>query len=400
MDQDEKIYSVSEITFALKQTLEKNFNTVKIKGEISNLSTPGSGHRYFTLKDNENQIRVALFRGRGGAAGRRLEDGAEITVIGKLSLYGKRSEYQIIAEDIVVTGVGVLLVEFEKLKKKLAEKGIFDEIRKRKIPEFPGCIGIVTSSTGAAIKDIINVLTRRYPLVKVLIYPCLVQGDKAHEDIIKGINHLNGIDEVDVILITRGGGSIEDLWAFNSEELAYTVFDSEKPVVSAVGHEIDFTIADFAADLRAPTPSAAAEILVPESGDIIRRIDSLRGIMSRSLTSYITSGREKLLSLMKGYAFKVPFTIYEDGVRGLDESVLRLNKVFDAYLRSAEDKTAALGDKLRLLNPMNILEKGYSVVYDTDNNVIKDSGNLLKGDKIRIKMKKGGIAAEVEKILE
>ncbi|HPD19234.1 MAG TPA: exodeoxyribonuclease VII large subunit, partial [Candidatus Goldiibacteriota bacterium] len=264
----DKPLTVTEINLLIRNLLEENFEKVWIKGEISNLSCPASGHIYFTLKDASSQIKVAFFKSNNKFINSKLQDGKEVVVFGKISIYSKRSEYQIIADEIQIFGEGDLLLEFEKLKKRLSEEGLFDENRKRKIPQFPKKIGIVTSPTGAVINDMIKIINRRYKPITLIIYPSMVQGDKAAQQIMEGIKYFNGRNDIDVIVLARGGGSIEDLWAFNDENLARTIYASGIPIISAVGHEVDFTISDFVADLRAPTPSAAAELLVPETEEL------------------------------------------------------------------------------------------------------------------------------------
>ena len=296
---EDRILTVSEVSVIVKELLEGGLNNVWIKGEISNYSTPSSGHVYFTLKDNDNQIKVAYFRGASKCNKLGIEDGKEIMVFGRVSAYGKRSEYQLIASEIQVTGVGALLVEFEKLKKKLSDKGLFKEEHKREIPYPPNRIAIVTSPSGAAIRDVIKILKKRYNGLYVLVYPALMQGDEAPKQIINAIKDINEQGGFDVILLTRGGGSMEDLWAFNDENLAYAIYESEIPVISAIGHEIDFTIADFTADRRAPTPSGAAEMLVPDKEEILHRITVIKERIASSLESIVSIGEERLLKLMQ-----------------------------------------------------------------------------------------------------
>jgi len=390
-------YSVTELTKIVKETLEKSLKTLWIKGEISNFSAPSSGHIYFTLKDESNQIKVAFFRGSNRAPGVKLEDGREVIIYGRVSIYGKRSEYQVIAEEISVVGAGDLLAQFEKLKKKLADEGLFDESRKKEIPRFPGKIGIITSPTGAAVRDILNILKRRYRAVEVLIYPALVQGEESPPQVMTGLKEFNKRDDIDVVILARGGGSIEDLWAFNDENLARAIYASQIPVISAVGHEIDFTIADFVSDLRAPTPSAAAELVVPEASEVISGLNSVKKRMLRSLVSAVSMYQERLAGYAKSYAFSVPFELYNDYSRRVDEASTDMKKALGILLEERDKKTDILKDKLNLLNPLNILKKGYSVVYDKNKKIVKDSRKVNKGDGINMKLYKGTIDAEVKK---
>lgn len=389
-------YTVTEITSAIKETLEQNIERVWIKGEISNYSTPASGHIYFTLKDETNQIKVAMFRGASRVTG--LEAGQKVSVFGKLSIYGKRSEYQLIGEEIHVVGVGELLVEFEKLKKKLQEKGLFDQSRKRKIPKFPERIAVVTSKTGAVISDIINVITRRYRLAEILVYPTMVQGDGAAAQIITALKEINSRNASDVIILARGGGSLEDLWAFNDEKLAYAIYESKIPVISAVGHEIDFTISDFVADVRAPTPSAAAEIAVPDTKDLLVLLSNSANRMVSALKNRVSSGEKKLESIAKSYAFKVPFETYKDHSIRVDELSVKIAKVIENFFRVKSETANILSGKMELLNPLAVLKKGYAVAYDADGKIIKHSKGLSAGQKVSVKMYKGGFDAKVERI--
>lgn len=393
---NEKIHTVSEITTIVKNLLEEKIGNIYVKGEISGLKIPESGHCYFSLKDEFNQIKVALFKYSAKRLNIELKDGQEVVIFGKLSIYGKKSEYQIIAEDIQISGIGDLLLKFEKLKKKLAEKGLFDESRKRPIPEFPCKVGIITSRTGAAIRDILNILSRRYTDLEIIIKPVLVQGDEAPGQIIEAIKILNEIGDIDVIVLARGGGSIEDLWAFNDENLAYAIYESKIPIISAVGHEIDWTIADFVADLRAPTPSAAAELLVPDKNELLKILNrQMRNIYNLTL-SILNNSKEKLNSLIKRYAFKIPERIYEEQVQRLDDVIINLNEIMDMKLKELDEKILNMNDKLNILNPLTILKRGFSIVYDEKGRLVKESEKVLKNENIKIKLYKGKLIAQVK----
>ena len=316
-----------------------------------------------------------------------------MAVLGRVSIYGKRSEYQIIAEEVQVIGIGGLLVEFEKLKKRLSTEGLFDQSRKVAIPKFPEKIGIITSRTGAAIRDILNIISRRYPAVDILIYPVMVQGDSAPPQIIRALEDLDTLG-LDVIILTRGGGSMEDLWAFNDEKLAYTISKVKTPVISAVGHEIDFTIADFVSDMRAPTPSAAAELVVPDRLELLESLEAKKGKLRTHISNMVKNYEERLDSVSKSYGFKIPFNIYNDHVQRIDELSLDLGKHLDDRLDESEDRLKVIDDRLKIMNPLNILKKGYSVVYNAESGaIIKDAEAAGKG--IKIKLYKGGLDAEV-----
>jgi len=393
----EKALSVTEFTNSVKETLEQSLGKVWVKGEISNHSSPSSGHIYFTLKDETNQVKVAFFRGASRKNSDDLKDGKEVIVYGRVSIYGKRSEYQLIAEEVEVLGTGDLLVEFEKLKKKLADLGLFDVSKKRKIPEFPEKIGIITSPTGAVIRDIINIIGRRYNAVELLVYPVMVQGDQAAGQVIGGLRYFNSGDcGVDVIILARGGGSIEDLWAFNDENLAYAIRESKIPVISAIGHEVDFTIADFAADLRAPTPSAAAELVVPDAGELLAGLKTASGRLVSGLTGMVKGYEDRLNRAAKSYGFKKPFDLFHEYVQRLDDFSADMAKNISGVVDSKGDAAKNLAEKLGLLNPLNILKKGYSVVYDDKGGIIKDAGRVKAGENISVRLYKGKIEAEVK----
>ncbi len=393
---DKKIYAVSEITTIVKGLLEDTIGNIYVKGEISGLKIPESGHIYFSLKDEFNQIKVALFKYSARKLNIDLKDGQEVIVYGKLSIYGKKSEYQIIAEDIQMLGIGDLLLKFEKLKKKLAEKGLFDENRKRQIPKFPEKVGIITSITGAAIRDILKILSRRYTDLEILIKPTLVQGEEAPGQIIEAIKIFNEFDDIDVIIMARGGGSIDDLWAFNDENLAYAIYESRIPIISAVGHEIDWTIADFVADLRAPTPSAAAELLVPDKKELLKILDKQLKNIYNLVISVITNAGEKLNSLIKRYAFKIPQKIYEEQIQRLDDVIININEVMDERIKGFDEKIKNLNEKLNILNPLTILKRGFSIVYDEQGKLIKQSNQVEEGNNVKIKLYKGRLIAEVK----
>jgi exodeoxyribonuclease VII large subunit len=395
----EKALSVTELTNSVKETLEQNLGKVWVKGEISNHSSPSSGHIYFTLKDETNQVKVAFFRGASRKNSIDLKDGKEVIVYGRVSIYGKRSEYQIIAEEVEVLGTGDLLVEFEKLKKKLADLGLFDASKKRKIPGFPQRIGIITSPTGAVIRDIINVIGRRYNAVELLVYPAMVQGDQAAGQVIGGLKYFNsGGCDVDVIILARGGGSIEDLWAFNDENLAYAIRESKIPVISAIGHEVDFTIADFAADLRAPTPSAAAELVVPDATELLAGLKTASGRLVSGLTGMVKGYEDRLNRAAKSYGFKKPFDLFNEYVQRLDDHAMDMAKNISGIADNKGETIKNLGEKLGLLNPLNILKKGYSVVYDSKGGIIKDASKTRPGQEIKVRLHRGALDAEVKKV--
>jgi len=297
---NENLLTVTELNGRIKSLIDNDplLMQVAVAGELSNYKIYPSGHHYFTLKDAESSIRCVMFKGSADKLKFAPQSGMKVIAHGRVSVFERDGQYQLYIDDMIPDGFGALNIAYEQLKEELRAAGLFDESRKKRIPRFPKRIGIVTSPTGAAIRDMINILGRRYPLAEILLYPALVQGEDAPADIIKGIKHFNTNEDVDVIIIGRGGGSIEDLWAFNSKELAYVISESQKPIISAVGHETDFTISDFVADLRAPTPSAAAELAVPNSADAIAWFDACRKRMTAAVNKKYEIYRRRLDELI------------------------------------------------------------------------------------------------------
>ena len=305
-----QIYSVSDITGDVKSILESAFDSIWVEGEISNLRIAGSQHAYFVLKDDRSQIRCVLFKGYRAGLKIQPEDGDQVILFGRVTVYESRGEYQLIVENMEPRGLGALQKSFEQLKNRLSEEGLFNEGNKKKIPEFPWKVGVVTSSTGAAIRDILNVIQRRNPKVSVLVYPVKVQGEGAAAQISEAIQHMNRINDIDVLIIGRGGGSIEDLWAFNEEIVARAISKSTIPVVSAVGHEIDFTISDFVSDLRAPTPSAAAELVVPVLDEKTQKLNEMTGQLLKIIRNKTLKYEDLLKSFVNRRFFKDPMNSF------------------------------------------------------------------------------------------
>ena len=354
-----KIFSVSELSLIIKEMLEGVFGDIKVEGEISNLKTAASGHIYFDLKDEDALISVALFKGY--ARGVKLEEGTKVQVLGEISCYIKQGRYQIIAHSVQTQSKGDLYLQFEKLKEKLTKEGLFNEDKKLPLPKFPKRIGVVTSPTGAAIRDILSVLNRRATGLEIIISPCLVQGEQAKFEIVDALKNLNDLKpKVDVILIGRGGGSMEDLWAFNEEIVVRAVAASKIPVISCVGHEVDFTLTDFAASLRAPTPSAAAELVVEKSSDILSRVKQL----NKMLLQAITIKYERLLGRLK---------------------MATENKIFkdtSVLFRAKEQRLDMALNRLKDLSPFNVLKRGYSIVRrKSDNKIVQSS---IKGERLKV----------------
>ena len=446
MQQEEttpQIYSVSEITNGVKATLEFAFDSVWIQGEISNLRIPGSKHAYFVLKDDRSQIRCVLFKGSQVGLEVQPEDGKEVKLLGHVTVYEARGDYQVVVKRIKSIGDGKLQEKFEKLRDRLNQEGLFGEDRKKPIPQFPWKVGVVTSATGAAIRDIINIIQRRNPKVSVLVYPVKVQGEGSAEEISEAIQQMNKINDLDVLIVGRGGGSIEDLWAFNEEIVARAISKSTLPVVSAVGHEIDFTIADFVADLRAPTPSAAAELVVPLLDEQTRKLNMMAKQLLVILQNKIQKYADLLKRLMGRRFFKDPMYIMQPQVqrlddlnnrlfRGLDQWVLVQGQKLSGMIHQLVQLTPAknirqLGEKKALfhhllvqnvhsrirfdrerfdgvlkninaLSPLAILDRGYSIAI-FQGKALTQNDRIMEGDSIRIRLAKGQLRCTVDEII-
>ena len=417
---NEKTYTVSEINSLINRKLkmDPNFKNILVKGEISNFKTNAfSGHSYFTLKDENSQIDAVMFKGmKDRFLEFEPEDGMKVIIKGKIEVYVKNGKYQLYATKITEDGVGNLHVAFEQLKKKLKKEGLFDDFHKKEIPKYPKHIGVVTASTGAAIKDIITTIKRRYPICKILIFPTLVQGDQAAAKIVKQIKYAQNYD-LDTLIIGRGGGSIEDLWPFNEEIVAREIYDCKIPVISAVGHEVDFTISDFVADKRAPTPTAAAELAVPKLSEVNFRLDTLKSKLTKNINDNIGEKRLILNNISKKQVLKNPEEIYEIKGMHLDNLINKLNyaskntisqnrnKLFklensivlknpkeitkhkrEAFLRNFE--------KLEILNPLLTLKRGYSITKSNDK-IVSSAKDVKPGDELDIEFDDGTVNTKV-----
>ncbi len=369
-----QVYTVTEVTRAVRALIEERFSSVWIQGEISNFRhQSASGHMYFDLKDEGGVLHAAMFRGANQRLRFLPENGLKVIAHGELSVYEKRGEYQLIADYLEPAGLGALQMAFEQLKARLEAEGLFDAARKRPIPTFPSRIGIVTSLEGAAIRDILNILGRRYPPAGIAIAPVRVQGEGAALEIAGAIHLFNTLATFDVLIVGRGGGSLEDLWAFNEEVVARAIADSRIPVVSAVGHEVDFTIADFVADLRAPTPSAAAELVVPDRAELVRQLEGYRGRMNHALR-------------MRGRSL----------TQEVDDLVGRLYRAIDQRLEACRSTFAGVVGKLETLSPLAILSRGYSVTRTIpDHHIVKDAGQCRSGDDVEVLLHKGRLVCRV-----
>ena len=438
-----KIFSVSELTQAIKALLEPNFRAISLRGEISNFKLQASGHLYFSLKDSASQISAVLFRGSAASLSRMPKEGDQVLVQGEISLYQPRGQYQIVIRELQFLGVGELLLKLHQLKETLQKRGWFDPAHKKPLPKFPKRIGVVTSPTGAVIQDILHILTRRFAGFHVILNPVKVQGAGSAEEIAQAIYDFNRYQLADVLIVGRGGGSIEDLWSFNEEIVAKAIYESAIPVVSAVGHETDFTIADFVADVRAPTPSAAAEIVIAEKEGLLKFLAAARAALFQRTTHQIQQGRDRLSALQKHPLLSSPYTLLAKPIQELDHlkddlhaaftrkiaqhrmqmtgcaqrlkllnpaaqiGLLReklapyagrLEIGFRALLRMKQDRLRSLSAHLSSVNPRNLLKKGYSVLFANTGSVILSARELAETKTFTALLHDGRITAEANKV--
>ena len=393
--------SVSELNNYIKNMFDTSrfLSSVTVKGEISNFTYHRSGHLYFSLKDGEAQIKAVMFRSSATKLKFMPESGMKVIAHGAVSVFTRDGAYQLYVSSIQPDGIGALYLAYEQLKEKLSAEGLFDEEHKKLLPRFPERIGVITSSTGAAVRDIINVVGRRFPLAKIYLYPALVQGSGSEESLIRGLDYLDRSGLADVIIIGRGGGSIEDLWSFNSEKLARRIFDARTPVISAVGHETDFTICDFVADMRAPTPSAAAELAVPDIRELYMRLDAYSGRAASSLERKLERLEERFstlrIKLTEGRLEAYFSTIAERLLRARELTEISINR----KLEREENRFITISEKLSALNPLSILGRGYSLTTK-QNGELATVSNLQVGETVSIKINDGTIKAEIVEICE
>jgi exodeoxyribonuclease VII large subunit len=436
-----KVFSISELSREIKDLLERQYKDVWVTGEVSNFRPAASGHLYFTLKDATAQLRAVCFRNQARYLKFKPQDGIAVIARGHLSVYEARGEYQLYVEYLEPAGLGALQLAFEQLKQKLAAEGLFETARKKPLPVLPRTIGVVTSPTGAVIRDILRVLRRRFRNMSVLLYPAKVQGEGAAEEIVEGVAFFNREQNADVIIVARGGGSLEDLWAFNEEVVARAIAASGIPVISAVGHETDFTIADFVADLRAPTPSAAAELVVHRKQDFIAELENRARHMAQMIRLQLSEARQRLTELRMHHAFQTVATRIaeraqqvDDGVASLDRSMRsRLNEARQEWLRASAGvvrydfrrllglKRAAWDDRwgrfdsafrrflterqtrlahveaiLKERNPLALLQRGYSVTRDAAGKIVRDAETVGLGSDISIRLARGELEATIK----
>lgn len=391
--------SVTETNKYIKDMIARDFilSNLWVKGEISNFKNHYSGHFYFTLKDEKSLIKCVMFRSSAAMLKFEPEDGMKVIIRGYVSVFERDGQYQLYAEEMQPDGIGGLYIAFEKLKQKLEKEGLFNAERKRKLPFMPQSIGVITSSTGAAVRDIINILSRRFYNVNIKVYPVQVQGEQAAGQISRALKRLNVLDCVDVVILARGGGSLEELWAFNEEIVARSIYESRIPVISAIGHETDFTIADFVADVRASTPSAAAEIVMPERHTLENRLTGLELRLRNSMQKKVSMERLGLRRLRESIAFKQPLNrVYQERMR-LDVQGRYLQKAQEACSEAFTNKLSMLVSRLDTLSPLSSLARGYSIVKTkSDNTLVKSVVGLKRGDRLEINVQDGSIDCVVE----
>jgi len=395
-----KPLKVSEVNNYIKKVFAGDWllSNIKVEGEISNFKHHYSGHMYFSLKDEKGKIKCVMFKSDNQLVNFQLEDGLKVVITGYISVYEREGDYQLYAKKVEKSGIGDLFQAFEELKRKLEAEGLFEPSNKKDIPYMPRKIGVVTSSTGAAVRDIITVIKRRFPIADILIYPVLVQGVQAPKEICEGLLYLDSKEDIDVIITGRGGGSIEELFAFNDELLARTIYNMETPVVSAVGHETDFTIADFVADLRAPTPSAAAEIITPELNKLKEDLNNKLIKLNRIYFYLMENHNKELEYFRKDLNYYNPINQLKDKYQLLDDLFRNLLFSMDRHIIDNKNKIENLHSKINYLSPISSLDRGYTITLDKDGNLISNIKDMSINDNISLIFKDGMIEAKVVKI--
>ncbi|RRN73111.1 exodeoxyribonuclease VII large subunit [Peribacillus simplex] len=444
---NQQYLSVSALTKYIKRKFDADphLQNVYIKGEISNFKQHTSGHMYFTLKDEKARLLSVMFAASNKGMKFLPENGMKVLVKGDISLYEAGGQYQLYVKSMAPDGVGDLYLAYEQLKKKLEAAGLFLAEHKKPIPQYPKSVGVITSPTGAALRDILTTIKRRYPIARIIVYPALVQGNNAAKSIAKAISMANARAESDVLIVGRGGGSIEELWAFNEEIVAESIYDSDIPIISAVGHETDFTIADFVADMRAPTPTGAAELAVPHLNEIHERLMNRKNRLTRSIREAVNFQRTRLTRMERSYAFRYPNKMYEQKLEQLDKTMDRLGRSSTRYFMKKRDELNQINDILKkqhpeqavkkskdelrqhakvlrrameaiyrqksqqfvhitatlsALSPLKIMERGYGLVFAEDETLVKSTQQVTEGDRIAVSIKDGTLECEIKEIKE
>lgn len=397
-----RIITVSQVTGYIKEKLENDIqlNNIWLQGEISNFKHHSSGHMYFTLKDRGSSLRCIMFRSRAGYLGFTPREGMAVLARGSIAVYERDGQYQLYVEEMQQQGIGALYTEFVRLKAKLEQEGLFDPSRKRPLPTFPRKIGIITSQTGAAVRDIITVIVRRYPHVHLILIPVAVQGEEAPGQIAAGIQLANDVEDMELIIVGRGGGSIEELWAFNTEVVARSISASKIPVISAVGHETDYTIADFVADLRAPTPSAAAEIAVPDLAEIRKHVTGLTQRLVLGIRGKVRSLRERTERCTDSRFLKRPKDDLYRKMQDVDNLTRRLSQSITGIISEKKNKVSLQVSRLNDLSPLGTLSRGYAICRDRQGKVMKKAQEVKTGVNVEIVLQDGLLDCIVEKVKE
>lgn len=393
------VYTVAQVNSYIKNMFTQDFmlRSIMVKGEVSNCKYHSSGHIYFTLKDSKGIISCVMFAGNRGGLSFKLEEGQMVVVGGTIDVYERDGKYQLYARQIILDGVGLLYEKFEKLKRELSDMGMFASEYKKPIPKYISRLGVVTADTGAAVRDIINIATRRNPYVQIILYPAIVQGEQAVESIVNGIHALENLG-VDVMIVGRGGGSIEDLWAFNEEAVAQAVFDCSVPVISAVGHETDTTIIDFVADMRAPTPSAAAELAVYDIVQLMEKMEIYRGTLDFAMDRNLRKQKNELLNYSTRIKYLSPLNQIREKRTYCMEIEEKLNNSINSKVKSDKHRLALYVEKLKGLSPLEKLNQGYSFTEKEDGTVVNDVSRVKEGDMLKVYVRNGLIEAKVTDI--
>lgn len=398
----QNIITVSDVTKIIKNLLETNYELVAltVSGEISNLTIHRTGHLYFAIKDENSVLNAVMFRGNVSSLKFKPQNGMKIIAKGRISVFEPTGRYQLVVSSMEQDGIGDLYVAFEQLKKKLEAEGLFSQTYKKQIPKIPKCVGVITSPTGAAVRDIINVLGRRFPYSNILLYPSLVQGDGAPVQLIKALKYFESAGNADVIIIGRGGGSIEDLWAFNNEELARCIFDMTIPVISAVGHETDFTICDFVSDVRAPTPSAAAELAVPNTDDMLTKFENVNKRLKLILGRNLDNAKQRYIRLAKSRVLNDPSYILDNRQLLADYLTEKLYSNANVKLSNSESQLMQLTAKMDALSPLKIMGRGFLFAKTSDDKVLKSVNDITEKEKINLRLCDGNAYCTIDKIIK
>lgn len=389
------IFTVGQLNGQIRQILQSAFPSVQVAGEITNLSRPRSGHLYFTLKDANSAIKAVVWRNAAGRLRFTPEDGMQVLCQASVDVYSPRGDYQLIVSRMDQQGEGALQVALRKLQEKLQAEGLFDSARKRPLPRYPRKIAVVTSPSGAALRDFLEVVRRRWSGIEVIIVPTRVQGVDVGDEIARAIRSVAGIPAVDAIVVTRGGGSLEDLWGFNDEQVVRAIHSASVPVISAVGHEIDVTLSDMVADRRALTPTEAGELLVPDMAEVREKLDVARQQLRSRLRLQVEQSRQRLAGLADSRLFRDPFQMLRERERQLDELQQRANRALRNGLESRNSQVASMAGQLESLSPLKVLARGYALAQDTNGTIVRSAGELTPGDEISVRLSRGRVTATV-----